>query len=148
EALLRRLADESKGAPEYREMLARTRHNLGTNLIGRGEEAEAETALKDAVDLQKKLFDDDDDGGVRYRSDLALYYNDLAALLRLRKKFTDAEKLFRRALDLMENPAPAADAGLDRQLLARICAGLGGVLGDQRKFAEAQDAYREALKGL
>jgi serine/threonine protein kinase/tetratricopeptide (TPR) repeat protein len=146
ETLLRRLADESKGAPEYIDKLARTRHNLGLNLAELGEEAEAETALKDAVDLQKKLFDDG--GGVRYRSELATNYNDLAGLLRLRKQYSDAEKLFRRALDLMENPAPAADAALDRQLLARIRSGLGRVLGDQRKFAEAQDAYREALKGL
>lgn len=64
--------------------------------------------------------------------DSALIYSNLANLMRLTRRFTQAEACYRRALEL----APG---------FPEVYNNLGGLLEDLDRFAEAEAAYRHAL---
>src|SRR5262249_53302642 len=57
-ALLEQLAAEFPDVPEYREKLARSQNRLGIELAELGKRAEAETALRRALDLRGRLAGD------------------------------------------------------------------------------------------
>jgi serine/threonine protein kinase/tetratricopeptide (TPR) repeat protein len=103
-------------------------------LAALGKDEEAMRNIRRAVEMAEKLAADFPDVSA-YRTQLVSARNNLAGALIVRQP-DEAEKILRRTL-------PLADGAWDLEGIHRV---LGEVLLTARRFPEAEEAYRQALK--
>jgi serine/threonine protein kinase/Flp pilus assembly protein TadD len=133
--------------PEYREELAGTCNSLGEllRLLGRTDEARA--ALEEGLRLHQALVEWSH-GLFFYRGCLAMSQYNLGVLLQNSGRPKEAEKLYREILNSYEQHAASLPPeGLDssyRGVLAYSHLNLGALLGQARRFAEAEKAFAQA----
>ncbi len=108
--------------------------------------AAAEASCQAAVDLFTQIVEESPtDGSATARSDLALSYNNLAAILGHRSKDIDAIAAFRRAVELQEQLARQAPGVVQyRSDLAITWNNLAQALARQDKTSDASSAYERA----
>ena len=100
--------------------------------LGRGDRAEAEQLLRNAIDIAEQSADT--------RTELVTAVNALAALRRDMGDLNDAEVQFQRSLALLEGMTEP-----DELLMLATCTGLGGVLAARGEAAEAKRMLGRAL---
>jgi tetratricopeptide (TPR) repeat protein len=113
----------------YQRNLADAYHDLAGLLKDRNP-PEAESVVRQAVAIQEQLIRDHPRVAV-YRTLLANMQFTLGKALGKQGKWAEAERAYRKAIEVHPDPAEAYDK-------------LGAVLGNQGKFAEAVAAFRKA----
>ena len=110
-----------------------------------GRHAEAERALRRAIELEEKLATDSPSVSI-YQRDLATSQLNLGEILWKTGHHAEAEKAERRAISLLEKLATEAPSvPLYRSLLATCQSNLGGVLDNLGRQAEAEQSGRRAV---
>ncbi len=131
--LLEELRKRSPGDPELRCQLVNLHLNAAAPLIDDGKPDKAARHLREAFRIAEDLAREYPDRPA-YGCQLARTANHLVLYVPQARP-EEAEKILRRNLDL-EKRAP------DPDLRAQTYALLGRVLADQRRYAEAEEAYR------
>jgi CHAT domain-containing protein/Flp pilus assembly protein TadD len=111
---------------------AHTASRQAEQLEAKGGFAEAQPLREQALDLCARLLGDS-------FPDTASGYDGLASNLYAQRKFAEAEKQFRKALDLRRELLN------DHPLTAQSYGSLADCLDDRNKLAEAEEHYRKAL---
>ena len=142
EALIRE--DDHPEAPlaDYRQELARSYNNLGNVLVDVGRVNEALGFFERAIGLMNDLSRTADNRA--YKQELAMYNNNLAAVLWEGEDAEGAEVRSRRALELFEELA-APLVALDRER-ANSYGTLGAILMDLDSPERAESALRTSLE--
>jgi serine/threonine protein kinase/tetratricopeptide (TPR) repeat protein len=121
----------AKVAPGF----ADAHYNLGLAFREQGKLADAEAALRRAIELnldrQQKMDKREAFHHRQIQKDLALNFTALGVVLNDQEKWSDAEKACREAIAIDADHAEAYQA-------------LGASLAGQKKLVEAEDAYRKA----
>ena len=148
------LMDELLAGPdapsECRETLARIQGNLGTLLRDAGRLPEAEPLLREAIATREKLLEQKPDS-LAIRGQLSTSWNNLGSILTAGHKADEAEKAFEKALGVLDaaevNQIAAGSPMLVRfqHLRAQAWSNLGTIRNGASRFAEAEQAIREAL---
>jgi serine/threonine-protein kinase len=139
-------AAESGGSEEVRRGVADAHLRVGKIRYQLGQNAEAETAYRRALELYGSLAADFP-AVTQYRQQQGLTLRNLAVLLRDMARVGDAEAAYRGAADIFKPLAAAFPAvPLNRRELALANAGLGNLLKDTGRADESEIAYREALE--
>ena len=112
--------------------VAKVLNNLGTVLRDAGNLPEAEKVLREALTIDRKVL-----GNAHPETATSIY--NLAGTLWQGRKLPEAEKLYREWLALPNR---------DPQQLSKALSGLGTVLNDAGRFAEAVATHRQALAAL
>jgi serine/threonine-protein kinase len=100
-------------------------------------------------DYEKFLQQRDDDPAIRFGAGRA--HARLGDVLEMMGDYAEAERVYRRALELLRapgadsTPAPAIDRDARREL-ARVHLGLGLLLKKTNRFRESESAFREAIR--
>jgi serine/threonine protein kinase len=131
---------------ESRAIRAEGYYRVGIMRYRLGELADAETAYRDALDLEKQLAVEFPNR-TAFRQSLATTHNDLATLLFYKKgQLADAETAYREALALFKQLAAECPNSPEFRLgLAKTHSNLGNLLRRTGGLAQAETAYREAL---
>src|SRR5207244_3945983 len=130
--------------PAYRELLARSCHELGYTLWSEGRSQEAEAAYRQALALLQELAAGSGPAASDYATPLAQTLNSLGILLRINQRLEEAESAFRQALAALNKlPPDLLAAGNPRHQLARCQAHLAIVLGQTGRFTEAEQILRQ-----
>ena len=114
--------------------VATSLNNLGSLYRAQGKYADAETLLKDALDMSKRLHKGD-------HPDLAQSLKNLGSLYLSQGKYADAETVLKDALDMNKRLYKS-----DHPQLAQSLNGLGFLYTSQGKYADAETLYKEALE--
>jgi eukaryotic-like serine/threonine-protein kinase len=147
------LRAEAPNDERYQQDLAVCLNNLGQLLKDAGRTPEAEQALRDALELRRKLVADS--GQTEDRRELAAVGSNLGVLLLGFGRYTEAETLLRQSLQLREElaapsqPSPAAGGGQGggagaRLDVARGQDNLGVLLAAVGRGEDAQHAFQQA----
>jgi serine/threonine protein kinase len=134
--LLEELCRQSPGDPELRCQLVTLHLNASLPLIDEGKQDKAASHLRRAFQIAEDLAREYP-ARPAYGAQLAWTANQLVRYVPQTRP-EEAERILRRSLDL-ERRAP------DPDLRARTYAHLGKVLAGQRRYAQAEEAYRESL---
>ena len=119
-----------KDLPEYGtclNLLGRTRFRIS-------EYDQAETLLKEAVEVDRKVVGE-------HHPNFARDLTDLAEHLCVNEEYAEAERLAQQAIDILTTAAPADDLAL-----ARAISVLGSIRYDQGRHSEAEKLFRKALE--
>ena len=108
--------------------------HLAYNINEQGRYTEAETLLRQALKIRKRLHGEDSPS-------MAESYNNLAQNLDAQGRHADAEPLHRKALDIN-----VAESGENNRYTATIYNNLAFNLKNQGRYAEAEPLYCKALK--
>ena len=108
--------------------------NLAYNINEQGRYTEAETLLRKALKIHKRLYGEDP-------LSMAASYNNLAHNLDAQGRHADAEPLHRKALDIN-----VAESGGNNRYTATIYNNLAFNLKNQGRYAEAEPLYCKAIK--
>jgi tetratricopeptide (TPR) repeat protein len=128
----------------YRRDLARTHHNLGQVLELVGRPKDAESAFRQALDLQRRLVEEFP-RDPSYRLELAGSHNGLANSLDNSGRSSDAESEYRQALAIQQRLADDFPrVTRHRSELAHTHYNLATLLERDRR-REAEQSYRHAL---
>jgi tetratricopeptide (TPR) repeat protein len=126
----KRIAADLKGQPAF---AAELRHTLGTAYEALGDYEQAETTLREALAMRRKLFG-------KVHPAVAESLNDLGAVLHGQGRLAESEATLREALTMWRklsgNPSPG---------LAESLNNLGMVLLWEGRLAEAESIEREAV---
>ena len=150
-----KLAADFPLVPAYRQEVGRCYHNLGELLAPSGNDrgraprpAEAEAALRAAIDVREKLAADSP-AVTEYRQELADSCASLGDCLAAAGKRTEAEAAYRKALALREKLAADAPAvPVHRVDVARLCTCFGNLFAAGADPAAALPWYDRAADGL
>jgi serine/threonine protein kinase len=145
-ALYTQLSAQAPARSEYRKELVRLLNNRILILLGTDRHAQAETALRDLVRLERQLVAETAD--LDHRGYLAHSLTNLSNMIQNQGKLQEAEALVRESLVLYEELATKRPRLLSSQYgLARTRSSLGSVLAATGRLAEAERAYHDAWKG-
>ena len=146
QTFLSRLNAEYPSNVRYHQDLATCMNNLGQLLKNAGRTPEAERALREAMDIRRKLADEEKDE--EDQRELANVDNNLGGLLLVEGRYMEAESLFRQSLGLVEEMAKASSDPSYQQNLARGHDNLGLLLAAVGRTDDAEQSFREALEVL
>ncbi len=139
-----KLAAASPEVTHHRWVTADCRYWLAKALMHSGRRPEAAEVLKEAAAIWEKMVAEHNIA--EYRSNLCATYGDLGNVLREMGRFSEAEKAFRRQVNLLTTLVADTPAAVsDRLWLANAQQGLGSILKELKRFPEAETAHREAL---
>jgi serine/threonine protein kinase/tetratricopeptide (TPR) repeat protein len=127
--ILRRLPD-----PESQSLLATSLQNFGVNLKTKGQYAEAEPYLREAISLRRQIL------GEKHPY-VALTQIHLADLFYLRGDYSQAEAEIRAALEIQKQSLPSGHIDFGRSLTV-----LGSTLTREGQALQAEPYLREALE--
>jgi tetratricopeptide (TPR) repeat protein len=138
------LEKEDRQSVEYRELLGKTYNNLGLLLRRRGQHAEAEKALREAVRYQELVVESDPTPERRFW--LAGSYVSLEILLSAEGRLPEAEKVSEQAAELLrELVKDCPDVAEFNKLLAMSHFNRG-LLFEIARPADAEKELQEAVK--
>jgi CHAT domain-containing protein len=119
--------------PDGHPDLAQSLNNMAAVLWAGGKSAEAETLLRDALAMRRRLSTGD-------HPELAVGLTNLASLLYAQGRYAEAEPPFQEALAMRRRLFQQ-----DHALLAYSLNNLASVLGKQGHYADAETLFRDAL---
>jgi tetratricopeptide (TPR) repeat protein len=140
------LADEYPAVPLYRDRLAEGYDHLGILLAGRGKDADAEAAYRQAIALREKLV-----GDIpvvpQYRLDLAYTYLNYANLLRDRSQPQAAQDWYAKAMPLLQSILDQDPSITNAQLYLRDAhSGRARALDQLGRYAESARDWQRAAE--
>jgi serine/threonine protein kinase/Tfp pilus assembly protein PilF len=148
--LAEQLQSGHDAASESLESLARIQGNLGLLLKETGRLREAESMLRQAVATREKLLEQKPNS-LPLRGQLAWSWNNLGTLLRAGRQSAEAESAFERVLKILDPEAMqqitsgSPEPGKFQQQRAQAWNNLGTTRIDAGRFADAEQAFRQAL---
>jgi eukaryotic-like serine/threonine-protein kinase len=142
--LLTRLAEGVPATPEYRQNLANSYNFLGEALRTTGQHEESHQAYLQALKLQEKLASEFPEGPA-YQQELARTLYNLG-ILSAEPSPKEAENYYSQAILTLEKLVrQLPDVAAYQQELARSYLDLGAVLGNTKRFQEANEANGKAI---
>ena len=114
---------------------------IGWNLMDLGHLDEAEPLCREALEKAREHWHDPDESREPMPGSLASYATGLAYVMQLRGRRTEAESLFREAVDAAER-----DKGFDHPELSGWIKNLASFLRGEVRDEEAESLYRRALE--
>jgi tetratricopeptide (TPR) repeat protein len=146
---VRDLLDRSPNDPEYLSLLTQGLQSLGITLRTTGRLEEAEQVFRRGVATAEAALAARPAVGIQHTRNLANSHENLAYLQAGAGRTDDAERGYRRALDIWQQLAdrPEAEAK-DRNSLANTWNNLGNLYRSAGRPRDAAQAYRQALAKL
>ena len=139
------LATQYPDVVEDRRRLVGYLNNLAINCRLRGQLQEAEALLRRGQELGEPLVKDLKSADTSARRNLAAVEGSLGGLLNVTERYQEAEKAYRRSLELEESLLADNPSNPDlRRVVAGTITNLGNLYGHMNRFEEACTSHRRA----
>jgi tetratricopeptide (TPR) repeat protein len=135
----------------WRYNMAYSLNSLAELYRTQGKYSEAEPLYKREIDIREKLPRYIGAGSYQVPNIFASFslgnsLNNLADLYRVQGKYTEAEPLYKRSLEISEEISGKDSSGFWRYNMANSLNGLAELYRAQKKYAEAEPLYKRSLK--